>query len=98
MKFAKTLEQKYQLCANSAENENWAGCRTQTRCGLGHAIHDCYFPPVATHAQTNGIRLSRVRPLIPSPSQAQATHPTIAQRDGRQNSRRPQSQFPGRSN
>ena len=88
---------KYQLCANSAENENWADCRRQTRCWLEHAIYGCLFPPVAVCAKKSGIRPLQARPLIPSPSQVKAAHPTIAQRDGNRNSRRPQSQSPGRN-
>ena len=88
---------KYQLCANSAENENWADCRRQTRCWLEHEIHGSLFPPVAVRAQKSGIRSLQARPLIPSPSQVQAAHLTIAQKDGKRNSRRPQSQSPGRN-
>ena len=89
---------KYQLCANSAENENLADCRRQTRCWLEHEIYGCLFPPVAAPAQKSGIRPLQARPLIPSPSQVQAAHLTIAQRGGKRKSRHPQSQSPGRNN
>ena len=89
---------KYQPCANSAENENWADCRRQTRCWLQHEIYGCLFPPVAVRAQISGFRPLQARPLIPSPSQVQAAHLTISQRDGKRNSRRPQSQSPSRNN
>ena len=56
------------------------------------------FPPVVAHAQKSGIRPLQARPLILWPSLVQAAHPTIAQRDGKRNSRRPQSQSPGRNN
>ena len=88
---------KYQLCANSAENKNWADCRTQTRCWLEHEIYGCLFPPVAAHAQKSGIRPLQARPPILWPSQVQAAHLAIAQKDGKRNSCRPQSQSPGRN-
>ena len=93
-RFAST---KYQPWPNSAGNENWADYRRQTRCWLEHEIYSCLFPPVAARAQRSGIRPLQARLLIPSPSQVQAAHLTIAQKDGKRNIRRPQSQSPGRN-